>query len=151
VGSPRHILLAVDGSEASTKAVELIADMAHRLQSKVTVVHVREANALLRLASAAAGMNEPVEDEDVETRREGQDLLDRVRDRLVAAGVETTAELGESVHGAAAAIIVESARRLGADLVVIGSHGRGELASALLGGTAYKVIQRAHVPVLVVR
>ena len=151
MGSPRHILLAVDGSAASAKAVDLVVDMAQRLHSKVTVVHVREASALLRLASAAAGIDEPVEEEDLETHREGLELLDRVRDRLAAAGVEATVELGESVHGAVAAIIVDSAKRLGADLIVIGSHGRGELASAILGGTAYKVVHLAHEPVLVVR
>lgn len=151
MSSPRHILLAVDDSPASTKAVDLVADMAQRLESKVTVVHVREANAFLRLASAAAGINQPVEEEDLETRRDGQQLLERVRERLAGAGVETTVELGEAVHGAAAAVIVESAKRLGADLIVIGSHGRGELASAILGGTAYKVVHLAHEPVLVVR
>jgi len=45
---------------------------------------------------------------------------------------------------------VRVARELSADLIVVGSHGRGVVARAILGSTADKVVRTAHQPVLVV-
>ncbi|HUQ08208.1 MAG TPA: universal stress protein [Kofleriaceae bacterium] len=53
-------------------------------------------------------------------------------------------------EGAPATEIVKVSREQGADLIVVGSHGRGVIARAILGSTADKVIRSAHGPVLVV-
>jgi nucleotide-binding universal stress UspA family protein len=54
------------------------------------------------------------------------------------------------VEGSAATEIVQRARDLAADLIVIGTHGRRGLAHALLGSVAERVVQRAPCPVLTV-
>ncbi len=56
-----------------------------------------------------------------------------------------------SVGASAPDAIVQRADELGADLIVIGSHGRGALARAILGSVAGSVVQNAHCPVTVVR
>ncbi len=57
----------------------------------------------------------------------------------------------DTVFGYAAREIVSDAVGLGADVIVMGSRGRGDLAGLVLGSTAHKVIHLADRPVLVVR
>jgi nucleotide-binding universal stress UspA family protein len=52
---------------------------------------------------------------------------------------------GDPAHG-----IVDAVRHLGADLVVIGTHGRGRLAAAVIGSVAQSVVRTAPCPVIVV-
>jgi nucleotide-binding universal stress UspA family protein len=54
-------------------------------------------------------------------------------------------------EGVAATEVVEVAKEIGADLIVIGTHGRRGIAHALLGSTAESVVRRATVPVLTVK
>ena len=53
--------------------------------------------------------------------------------------------------GEPAAEILEVARARGADLIVMGTHGRTGLEHALMGSIAERVVRRAHCPVLTVR
>jgi nucleotide-binding universal stress UspA family protein len=53
-------------------------------------------------------------------------------------------------EGSAADHIVEAARERGADLIVLGTHGRGRLARFILGSTAEEVVRRAHCPVMTI-
>jgi nucleotide-binding universal stress UspA family protein len=55
------------------------------------------------------------------------------------------------VDGRVAPIIVEVARECQAGVIVMGSHGRGDLAALLLGSVAHKVVHSADRPVLIVR
>ena len=47
--------------------------------------------------------------------------------------------------------ILEQARKMRADVIVMGTHGRGTFADAMLGSTARRVVRRSEIPVLVVR
>lgn len=57
----------------------------------------------------------------------------------------------KTILGRPASVIVEEAAQIGADLVIVGSHGRGPFASALLGSVAAEVVDHAPCPVLVAR
>ena len=72
----------------------------------------------------------------------------------LARASKVPAEMIESLlirHGAAYHEIVDAARSLKADLIVIGSHGCSALQHATLGSVAERVVRHAHCPVLVVR
>lgn len=77
-----------------------------------------------------------------------QQALDDQRHAAVSLGAHSVST--QWSEGAPATEIVKIAREQGADLIVVGSHGRGVIARAILGSTADKVIRSAHGPVLVV-
>lgn len=130
-----QILLAIDGSEHSDKAVRAAGDIARRSDGRVRVIHVHE-----------GGIVAPIE-----TSTEAQDLVDRTITQLEADGVEAAGEAIGARSGSVAPTIVQAARSLGADLIVMGTRGLSDFSSLLLGGVAHKVIHHADCPVLVVR
>lgn len=77
-----------------------------------------------------------------------QQALDDQRHAAVSLGAHAVET--QWSEGPPATEIVKVAREQGADLIVVGSHGRGVVARAILGSTADKVIRSAHAPVMVV-
>jgi nucleotide-binding universal stress UspA family protein len=72
-------------------------------------------------------------------------------DVLAQAGVKAHGEVRNTIFGYAAREIINDAGEVNADVIVMGSRGRGDLAGLLLGSTAHKVIHLSDRPVLVVR
>jgi nucleotide-binding universal stress UspA family protein len=135
----KRILLAVDGSQHSAKAVPVAADLAKKSNSEVVVVHVRE-------HAAARGGNwelEPAADADA--------LVERVKSELAAAGVTVNGRVDRALAGRAAQAILDVASNEGADLIVMGTRGLSDLKGLLLGSVTHKVIQLSDCPVLVAR
>jgi nucleotide-binding universal stress UspA family protein len=143
------ILLAIDGSSASDRAIELVGATAWPAGSHVQLIHV--ADGLLGVYAGMPGVvvsTEAVE-ADIEADRERrQKLLDGAGAQLLAPGRSVATQI---VEGRTASSIVDAARAAGADLIVLGSHGRGALGSAVLGSVAAEVVEYATTPVLVVR
>jgi nucleotide-binding universal stress UspA family protein len=135
------ILVAVDQSAVSERAVLAARDLALLSRGEVWVLHLREHE--LGGKAGALPSRESADEADAE----------------VAAPVETLAEAGVKAHGMvkdamygrAAAEIVAYAIELGCGVIVMGSRGRGDLAGLVLGSTAHKVIHLADRPVLIVR
>ena len=133
------IVLAVDGSECSERAVPVAADLAAACGSEVVVVHLAETIAAWALA---------VESETPEeATKVAEDAVRALKDR----GQSARAEVRSTVRGAVARGIVEIAGEEGAGLIVMGSRGLGDVSGLLLGSVAHKVLHLAHVPVLIVR
>lgn len=142
----QHILLATDGSPASEHAAQLAVDLARVHKAKLTALYVvdpypylgiGEANPLGFQAYMSAAMQHAAE------------AHARVAALSEKEGVACEARLAEDV--AAAAGILESARQVEADLIVVGSHGRGGVARVVLGSVAAKVVAQSTIPVLVAR
>ena len=127
----QRILLATDGSRHGEMAAEAAGQMAKIFGLPVTVVSV------LR----------PKFDE--VRRAEAQLEVDRVREALALEGIKADSAIVGDADPAAA--IVELARQRGADLIVMGSHGRTGMGRLLLGSVSEKVIGLATCPVLVVK
>lgn len=132
------IVVGYDGSEEARRALERVALLA----GDDTAVAVVTAGSLLPAAPRSAAS--AADDERVERRR----VLDEALDLLSELGVD--AEPVEAI-GDAADALVDTARDLGADLVVIGRRGRTGAARVLLGSVSTTVVNRAHCDVLVVR
>jgi nucleotide-binding universal stress UspA family protein len=72
-------------------------------------------------------------------------------DVFAQAGVKAHGEVRNTIFGYAAREIINDAEEVNADVIVMGSRGRGDLAGLLVGSTAHKVIHLSERPVLVVR
>jgi len=136
-----RILVAVDHSAISDRAVVAARDLAVLSKGEVWVLHLRE-----RETGAKTGVL--VIDE---TTDDANAAVGAAVDVLAQAGVKAHGEVRNTIFGYAAREIINDAEEVNADLIVMGSRGRGDLAGLLLGSTAHKVIHLSDRPVLVVR
>ena len=136
-----RILVAVDHSEMSDRAVHAARDLAVLSNGEVWVLHLRE-----REMGAKTGVLRIDE-----TTQEASDQVAASVNVLTEAGVKAHGEVRNTIFGFAAREIVSDAIEVDADVIVMGSRGRGDLAGLLLGSTAHKVIHLSDRPVLVVR
>jgi nucleotide-binding universal stress UspA family protein len=132
-----RIVVGYDGSEPARRALDRAAKLAG-YGTTVTVVSVAP--------SVYAQGLPPVADPDDEERARA--LLDEARDRLTRlhVPVHTRNAIGEP-----AAMIIETADELNADLIVVGTRNGSALRRLVLGSTSAKVLQNAQSDVLVVR
>jgi nucleotide-binding universal stress UspA family protein len=135
------ILVAVDHSEISDRAVLAARDLALLSKGEVWVLHLREREIAAKTAVVVAD----------ETADEAKASVAAIADKLTAAGVKAHGEVRNTLFGYAAREIVDDAIQHGVDVIVMGSRGRGDLAGLVLGSTAHKVIHLADRPVLIVR
>lgn len=139
------ILLPVDGSECSERAVEaLIAHVGwFRDAPEIHLLHVHPPIPIGRV-------QEHVGHETLQRyyREEGEVQLAAARQRLDAAGLAYTLH----IHvGQPAEVIAHQAAVLGCDMIHMGSHGRGMVSAAILGSVVAKVLHLTHCPVLLAR
>jgi nucleotide-binding universal stress UspA family protein len=140
----RHILCPTDFSEGSDEAFETALMMAVDSGARITLFHVHQVPApvfpdvILPITPAILR----------EAEQSAEHSLDRLCDRARAAGV--TADRRTAV-GAPHLEICAAADEIGADLIVMGTHGRTGLSHVILGSVAEKVVRKAQCPVLTVR
>ena len=140
-----RILLAVDGSPSSIRARDLVGRLPWPAGTVVRLLSVYDVP--MDLVPAGGGMPWVGDAEDAM-----RDELTAELDRLAAPLRRERIEVEHAVvRGRPATAIVEEARGLGADLIVVGSRGRGPLAAMLLGSVSAEVADRAPCPVLVTR
>jgi nucleotide-binding universal stress UspA family protein len=141
---PRRILVATDFSRDAERALDIALEIAARAQSEVHLVH---ALTLPSTYYAAYEINFPSAFDQAE-REAALALLAEAEARVRAAGCIGTSRLG---FVPAAQCIAEHAGRIGADLVVVGSHGRSGWRRAVLGSVAEATVKQCPVSVLTVR
>jgi nucleotide-binding universal stress UspA family protein len=138
----RTIPLAVDGSKYSEKAVELAKQLASAGSDEVVVTHVTEL--LPARFQTYPGL-------DSELDQEAMELTKGYVAELEGAGIKARAELQSAQYGGVARVLTNLAEDLDAGLIVMGSHGRGDLTALLLGSVAHKVLHLSQRPVLIAR
>jgi nucleotide-binding universal stress UspA family protein len=145
----QHILVAVDGSEPSKRAYAEALRLAADQHAALRVAHVIDLGVGLAPWAEMAFVNwNTVE---AALRKSGSAILEDAMAEAGRAGVDATSSTLETdVDDPAGEILAESAR-WGADLIVMGTHGRHGLAHLILGSVAEGVLRRATVPVLLVR
>jgi nucleotide-binding universal stress UspA family protein len=124
------ILLGYDGSDDAEKATALAVSLAHKYESTVIVCH--------------AFGHMPLTSKPSEVRR----LVNPVVERLNKLGIPTVIAIPDAVPAQG---ILDAADEHHADLIVMGSRGRGTFANLLLGSTSERVLRYAKVPVLIAR
>jgi nucleotide-binding universal stress UspA family protein len=138
----KKILVAIDLSAPSKEVIETAVSLARSLDGAVELVHVREP-----YVYALAGEYGPSAEQEQALVRWIDRELAQAGDQINHARVPCVTT---SLHGSAAREIVNHAEKTGADLIVVGTHGRGGLAHAVLGSVAERVVQKARCPVLAV-
>jgi nucleotide-binding universal stress UspA family protein len=133
------ILLGVDGSGESNRAVHVAMELARMSQGEVLVVHVHQKELTTR------------ETADIEPRYEAKQLTDATLDAIRKAGIKARSELRVSGFMGVPKEILDAAEHFGADVIALGSRGLGDWSGLLLGSVTHRVIHYAKYPVLVVR
>ena len=140
------ILLPTDGSDVAFAAAGRAVALAKLAGAALHVVFVQQPYPYTGIGAAnSAGVQEYL----AASQREASEAMARVSALAQASGVALTTEIAEGRSPAEQ--IVESARHSGADLIVMGSHGRSGVARVLLGSVASKVLVLAPVPVMIVK
>ena len=148
--APREIVVAVDGSGPSLRAVGVAASIARATGGQLTLIHAIDPSMirLLPLDSAFAGgtrLGVDIGALEERMRKEAVLQLEHCGAVCEAAGVEY---VGRVVMEPPVRAIAEAAEK--ADLVVMGSRGLGALAGAALGSLSHRVIGETKKPVLIV-
>jgi nucleotide-binding universal stress UspA family protein len=140
------ILLAVDGSKHSLKAVKTLIDHAdwYREKPAVELVSVHLPVPRIRGMSAVVGASQIRRYYD----REGRTALSKARKLLDAAGIGYAPRI---LVGSVAETIVRQAQLTRCDLIMMGTRGMSAAANLLLGSCANRVVSVSPVPVLLVK
>ena len=140
----KRILIATDGSASAREAVEVGVELAAEQGAEITFVHVLPADEYIVTGRLGLSLPKPHHvdmDESELALREAADAADE-------AGVSYALE---RISGNTVDEIVAIADSTDADLIVVGSRGRGPLTSTLLGSVSQGVLGESRRPVLVVR
>jgi nucleotide-binding universal stress UspA family protein len=135
------ILVAVDHSEVTPRVLEAARGLAALSHGEVWVIHLRERESMGKTGLLTSSESAEVAGADVTSTVEA----------LTKAGITAHGVVRDVLYGHAAQEIVSEARDRGANVIVMGSRGRNDLAGLVLGSTAHKVIHLAGGQVLVVR
>jgi nucleotide-binding universal stress UspA family protein len=133
------IVVGVDGSEGSDRALEQAADIAKRDGASIVLCHVVE-------RIAAKGDMAPLHADEPEVKAAVEKQVADLRDQ----GIDADARFESIVLGGPARSIADLADESGADLIVVGTRGHSALAGVILGSVTQKLLHIASCPVLCV-
>jgi nucleotide-binding universal stress UspA family protein len=142
----RRVVVPVDGSECSLRAVQYLvdrrADLSNPADLEIHLVNVQ--------VPFSGHVGQFINREQIAgyQRDEGAKALQGARALLAAAGVQYTAH---TEVGWTAEVIVRLAHSLHCDHIIMGTHGRSALTELLVGSTTLKVLHLTRVPVVLVK
>ncbi|WP_115707801.1 universal stress protein [Legionella sainthelensi] len=140
----KQIMIAVDGSKASSLALKEAIQLAKNQNSKLCVIHIVDT-----LYEGDVDREAFVE----LIRKQGQEVLSSIKKKLSRVKIEFEMKLAELTPSKAqiAEKLVDEASAWSADLIIIGTHGRRGIQHILTGSVAEEVIRIAKIPVLLVK
>lgn len=134
------ILVPVDGSESSERALEKAIELANALKAKLMFLYVANVNQLAVNSCLSAELLEAV-------NKAGDVVLTHAEERA-SDGLETERVLET---GSPAPVITDVAEEYGVDLIVMGSRGLGLVKGVLLGSVSQYVVENSKCAVMVVK
>lgn len=143
----KKILAAVDFSNATSGVVETAAEVAKAFGAELHLLHVIEPEPTYTAYGFTPEEFPAIHAFHKETRDRARKTLDDTATRVTTPDFKPTTHLGD---GSPLHILEEKVKELDADLVVLGSHGHGVVASLLLGSVAEGMVRKSIVPTLVV-
>ncbi len=154
----KKILYATDLSENALYAFGYAASLSNRYGAGLTILHVVEEMSPSLSGHIVDLLGEERWRDMLEQNTE--ELLNRVKDRLDKFSEDMKADLTDCPftvddiivrQGRPAEMIILQAETIQYDMIVMGTHGYGLLAGALMGSTARRVVRRTETPVMVIR
>jgi nucleotide-binding universal stress UspA family protein len=142
-----RILVPVDGSEASNSGLR----EAIKISGSETRLRLLHAVDDFIPTGGVAGEGYYAADFLEALRKDGNEILRKCEALVKEHGVTAETELVENLSGGTANIIVKDAETWGAELIVLGTHGRRGLKRLVMGSDAEEVVRLTPVPVLLVR
>lgn len=144
----QRILVPIDGSATATRGLDEAIKLARLGGASLRLIHlIDELSFATGFETCAVYTGEVIP----LMKKMGEQVLQQGRARAEAAGVRVDTVLIETVAARVAEIVVDQARAWGADVIVIGTHGRRGVGRLLLGSDAEQILRLAPVPVLLVR
>ena len=143
----QRILVPVDGSPTSNAGLAEATKLAKLTGARVRVLHVVDEMPFLMSAEGYAAMADVL----TALKEAGQAVLEQARLTVYAAGIPVEATLFDSLSGRLCDRVAEQVQAWGADVIVLGTHGRRGVGRMLLGSDAEQIVRTATVPVLLVR
>lgn len=146
----QHLVVAVDGSATSVNALQHACSVAKAGNARLTLVHV--ANPVEYMALAPEFLQQESYEEAAVAN--GNEVLRAAAEQADAAGIaDIQVHLLVANKGARemAQELVNYADQQGADLLVLGTHGRTGLMHLLMGSFAETVMRQSHLPLLIIR
>lgn len=144
----KHILIATDGSAASEHAAKLAVGLARTHGAKLTAVYVADPYPYVGIGEINPMGFQAYMDVAHDQASRAHAVVDALCKQEIPA-IALQVRMVEDV--APAAGIVQSAKEVGADLIVLGSHGRSGIARLMLGSVADRVVHESTIPVLITR
>jgi nucleotide-binding universal stress UspA family protein len=135
----KTVLWATDGSETAARALPYALSLTEPGEGKLVVVHAREI-----FAGRASGF--PVFADEPQLRAKIEEQVEDVR----RGGLDATFIVQTCTGGHAAQTIAAIAEEVGADLIVVGTHGYGRLTAALVGSVTQGLVHAGVCPVLAI-
>ena len=139
---PKTILVATDFSECAEQALDYAVALADKLGAKIHLLNVIGIPSM-GIPEVGIAVTSTLIESTVQTHHA---QLDKLASRRTSASIETVLRTGDARD-----LIIDVARETGADLIVMGTHGRRGVRRALLGSIAESVVRTAPCPVLTIR
>lgn len=146
--SYKRILVPVDGSATSKLGLREALALAKSQGARLQLVHVVDQHYVV---TSGAEMGIYATDLLASLKQAGRRLLDNAEALVKRQGLRCSSVLLETAAGPAADRIVRQARKWGADVIVMGTHGRRGIGRLVMGSDAEQVLRTSPVPVLLVR
>lgn len=143
----KKILAALDFSNASDVVLKNTSELAKSFGAEVQLIHVVEPEPTYTAYGFTPDEFPAIHVFQAEARKRAESKLNAAQAALAADGVSSTIYLAE---GRPLQMLMDHAVEIGADLVVLGAHGHGFVASLLLGSVAEGLVRKAVVPTLVI-
>ena len=146
-----RIVVGIDGSELATKALRHAVVLAKKTGARLFVVTSTEPSVLVTAGAEFVAVDTGAIVADLEEIKAKSAQATLAAAEALVVGEGLTIEKFHVPSSVAADAILKTAEQQGADLIVMGSHGRRGLGRLLLGSQAAEVLARTTVPVLVVK
>lgn len=139
----KRILIATDGSACSEKAAHLAVELGNSIGAELIAVAVEPEYPSFLFPEYV------IEDIEAAEQKYADDILAKVI--AMAGRKKMRCKVQRVAHEAPYKAILETAKNMHCDLIVMGSHGRSGIAHIIIGSIAQKVLAHASLPVLIVR